>query len=85
MTKEMLMIDQSHIDSFLVYESEPNVFNIDADAFHINVAPFPNEIPTLLGNEKPFVFVNITMPDVDDYQLAAMYKQTDSPLILYVY
>lgn len=79
------MIDQSHIDSFLVYESEPNVFNIDADAFHINVAPFPNEIPTLLGNEKPFVFVNITMPDVDDHQLAAMYKQIDSPLILYVY
>ena len=79
------MIDQSHIDSFLVYESEPNVFNIDADAFHINVAPFPNEIPTLLGNEKPFVFVNITMPDVDDHQLAAMYKQTDSPLILYIY
>jgi hypothetical protein len=85
MTTEMLMIDQSHIDSFLVYESEPNVFNIDADAFHINVAPFPNEIPTLLGNEKPFVFVNITMPDVDDHQLAAMYKQIDSPLILYVY
>ena len=79
------MIDQSHIDSFLVYESEPNVFHIDADAFHINVAPFPDEIPTQLGNEKSFVFVDITMPDVDDHQLAAMYKQIDSPLILYVY
>jgi hypothetical protein len=79
------MIDQSHVDTFLAYESEPNVFHIDADAFHIEVAPFPNEIPTLLGNEKPFVFVDITMPDPDDHQLAAQYQQTDSPLILYVY
>ena len=75
------MIDQSHIDTFLAYESEPNVFNIDADAFHID--PFPYEIPTMLGNEKPFKLTHVK--ELAGEPLVAKYQQIDSDLILYVY
>ncbi len=75
------MIDQSHIDTFLAYESEPNVFNIDADAFHIK--PFPYEIPTMLGNQNPFKLTHVKK--LADEPIAGKYQQIDSNLILYVF
>lgn len=75
------MIDQSHVDCFLAYESEENVFNIDADAFHI--VPFPYEIPTMLGNSKPFKLTHVK--HLADEPLVAKYQQIDSPLLLYVF
>lgn len=75
------MIDQSHIDSFLAYESEPNVFNIDANAFHID--PFPYEILTMLGNEKSFMLTHVK--ELAGIPLVGKYQQIDSPLILYVF
>lgn len=75
------MIDQSHIDSFLAYEDEQNVFHISASAFEIDV--FPPEIETFLGNELNFKF-HTSFIDEDDL-IVAEYHQLASPLILYLH
>lgn len=75
------MIDQSHIDTRIVYESAENIFNVSASALHIE--PFPYEIQTTLGNEKPFVLTHVK--EFADEPIAAKYQQVDSQLILYVY
>lgn len=76
------MIDQSLVDTMIVFESRPNLYH--ADLYALNYDAFPDQIPTLLGNEKPFMLFKVKYVKNQRMHIAT-YKQPDSKAVLLVY
>jgi len=78
-----LMLDDSHIVSNIVFESEPNVFHVALDSFS-DYTDFPDVINTTYGNENLF-YIHKVVYNEHVQQYTAIYKQTDSDAMLIVY
>jgi hypothetical protein len=76
------MIDQALVDCDIVFESRPNLYHADLCA--LNYDAFPDEIPTQLGNEKPFTLFKVKYFKNQRMHIAT-YKQPDSKAVLLVY
>ena len=76
------MIDHFLVDTNIVFESQPNLYH--ADLYALNYDAFPDQIPTQLGNEKPFYLFKVKYMKNQRMHIAT-YKQPDSKAVLLVY